>query len=134
MKITESQLWKRISKECPDDIILQRDENIVGVGQPDVIGIKKGGFVFWLELKTAAKPVRKTSKVFKSGYVNPSQKLWFLKWTSLGANAFILLQMSHELYLMPGKPVIRDIDDLTVSDIEQYKVTNIFESLKDYLR
>lgn len=131
MKISESALWKWIVKNNPDPkaFHFERLENLVGSGIPDVVHKHKEGETIWIELKTARKPVRPTSKIFKKGYFNKSQEVWHKKWSGLGAKVYILLGVDKERYLISTIGIESAINDFTYSDIQKYKIDDIFLEL-----
>lgn len=88
-----------------DRLHITRLENTVGSGTPDVEGSIDGA-QFWVELKTAARPARSTTKVAVK--IQPSQPIWISKRLKSGfTNIYVLLQVGSGLkdtkrYLIPG--------------------------------
>jgi hypothetical protein len=107
----ESSLWSSLSKARslfgPDQIQLERVENLVAFGMPDVDGYLHTHFgrgAFTLELKAEERPARpETPLRFK---VRDSQLEWNKKRWRLGGRAFYLCQVGSGsrriLYLVPG--------------------------------
>lgn len=115
----ESALWETIKKArvvFGDALHLQRIENMLGAGTPDVEGyldyallgsaINRRTGQFWLELKSSARPVRPTTPVrFKLRGRDEQIEFMRRRW-ALGGNAFFLLQVGaaakRMIYLAPG--------------------------------
>jgi hypothetical protein len=107
----ESSLWSSLSKVRgiygPAQIQIERVENLVAFGMPDVDGFLNspdGIGAFTLELKAEERPSKAETLVrFK---VRDSQIEWNGKRWSLGGRAFYLCQVGsgsrRSLYLLPG--------------------------------
>ncbi|MCK5604464.1 hypothetical protein KAR91_21415 [Candidatus Pacearchaeota archaeon] len=97
---------------------LDRIENVVGVGTPDVnfcIQGKDG----WIEMKSPKEPVYSTSKLFRfknNHKLNQDQKNWFLRQTNAGGRAFILICTPIRWMLLDGSWA-DDINDMTVDQL-----------------
>ncbi|MCK1668668.1 hypothetical protein [Bradyrhizobium sp. 153] len=105
----ESSLWTWLSKarlEFPDVLHMERVENMLGAGFPDVDGYLRPHGAFQLELKSTTRPARPTTPVRFALQKRDAQiKFLRTRW-ELGANAFFLLQVGEAsdrvLYLAPG--------------------------------
>lgn len=104
----ETGLWKWLKKAivvAKTNLDMNRIENSVMSGMPDVEGHYKNTGQFWLELKMAKRPARATTKVRPK--VREGQVEWLTKRWHLGGNAWILLQVGSgsekKLYMIPGK-------------------------------
>lgn len=116
MRKPEQQLWDVMKAHNPSDqeFWMQRVENGVGDGMPDVHIAPRGRKEFWVELKTAQMPKRASTRVFspKNG-VRASQENWHLQYNLFGGTSFILAlvpKIGHgwrdsDLLLIPGKHV-----------------------------
>lgn len=129
MRLPEQKLWDAMKRNKPrgKDFILQRIENGVGVGIPDVLLIPRKRPEFWVELKVNNLPKRKITGVFsdKNG-MRISQLNWHKEYAQQGGTAFILAQVNRngaltlgltgpELLLIPGK----DADDFNDAPAEK---------------
>ncbi len=89
--------------ELREDLHIQRVENLVGSGAPDVEGKLREGSQFWIELKSAARPKRDGPIRFK---VRDSQVEWMRRRVAVGGQAWLLLQVGSgraaERYLVWG--------------------------------
>lgn len=103
----EAGLWRWLKgarKVLRDDLHMQRVENSVGSGAPDVEGKLRGAGQFWIELKSTARPKRDGPVRFR---VRDSQVEWMRRRAAAGGRTWLLLQVgsgrSAERYLVPGE-------------------------------
>ncbi len=130
-KVKESNLWKWLREGIKKStfskrIGLERVENGCGSGTPDVDGMLGVYTAFKLELKTAARPVRATSKVQVK--VEPTQPPWHRKWWNKGASTWALIQVGGRAgakrYLIPGNMLDRIASGVTESDLALMSVND----------
>lgn len=99
--------WLKQAKVRMSLLDLQRIENGVGVGTPDVEGCYKGK-AFWIELKAEERPVRLTTSVVKfgEGSIRNDQIAWLEYRWRCGGRAFVLFQVGSgykaKRYLVRG--------------------------------
>lgn len=76
---------------------IQRVENVVGAGTPDVEGCLNGN-TFWIELKQAT--------VYQNGNCRikfqPKQPGWLKRRVASGGKAFVLIGAKADRFLIPG--------------------------------
>jgi hypothetical protein len=115
---TEATLWRWLSQARralarPADLHLERLENMVGVGHPDVEGCYQG-VQFWLELKVAKRPARNTTKLRFGSPLRDSQVEWAKKRIAAGGRVWYLIQIGaaqdRQVYLI--RATSHDIDAL----------------------
>jgi len=95
-QVKESSLWKwlkQAQKKYKKKLHMERIENGVGAGKPDV-DLCFDGFVCPIELKSCDMPKKDTTKV-KVG-LRKTQAAWFEKRISAGGKAFVLVQISSD--------------------------------------
>jgi hypothetical protein len=103
MRQAEQRLWDAMRGAAPSGVWLQRIENLVGEGIPDVFMAAQCGVSTWVELKAPPRPKRATTALLGKDGVRLSQINWHLKAASLGLRTFILVRDSERaLYLFPG--------------------------------
>lgn len=106
MRGGEARLWTRMRAGVVDQCWVQRVENTVGEGVPDVILHRKAdGQCAFVELKCRPlAPVRGSTPIFAgdSG-LSPAQVAWIYSRASAGAAIFVLGQCSEELFLLDGR-------------------------------
>ena len=90
--------------ELRESLHLQRVENSVASGPPDVEGQLLHRGQFWIELKSTARPKRGGPVRFK---VRDSQVEWMRRRCRVGGRVWLLLQVgsgrSAARYLVPGR-------------------------------
>ena len=118
-KTRESSLWtwlRGAERDLRPDLRMERVENAVSCGTPDVDGVLNGRH-FKIELKTVARPARKSTGLRIK--FQPAQPNWLRSWCASGGNAFVLVQVGSgpvaRRYLVPGK----DVDALSVPDLTE---------------
>ena len=91
----ETGLWRWLSKarqHYRKKLHMHRVENSAGVGMPDTEGQLHGEGQFWIELKTALRPVR--GGVVRSGApVTDGQVEWLRRRCGVGGKAWLLVQV-----------------------------------------
>jgi hypothetical protein len=100
----EANLWLWLTKPAgipPRDLHMDRVENYLVAGMPDVEGQLLGAGQFWIELKVCrATPRRESTPArFKT---RKAQVEWLERRWNLGGNAWLLLQVGGERFLVPG--------------------------------
>lgn len=107
MKGGEARLWTRMRAGIIDLCWVQRVENMVGEGVPDVILHRKtDGCCAFVELKYRPEmPARASTPVFKGDYGlrRPDQVAWNYSRGESGAKVWILGQCYNELWLVHGR-------------------------------
>jgi penicillin-binding protein-related factor A (putative recombinase) len=130
--VSEKTLWSWLSgafAQNDDDhglgysetLHMERIENAVGVGNPDVTGCFKGG-AFDIELKTAHRPARATTAVIALPYIRPAQKNWHVARWKAGGQCYFLIQVGlSDRYLIPGVHA-RDIEGKNEKWLSDYSI------------
>jgi hypothetical protein len=91
MRKPEQQLWDVIRRSKPPDIWLERVENLVGEGTPDVHGCKRGTHA-WIELKArAALPKRMSTPLLTKVDFPHEQIGWHEEYALRGGRSFIIV-------------------------------------------
>ncbi len=101
---------------------LERIENIVGVGTPDVYYCIDGE-MGWIEIKSPIEPERMTSRLLTKHrhQFGQNQKNWFLSHRNAGGRAFILLCTDKCWMLIDGKDA-EMVNDLSVNHLLEIAV------------
>lgn len=128
MRLPEQRLWDAMRTNSPRDIKLQRVENGLDAGMPDVIAIHRGsGLVTWVELKAQREyPKRSGTPVLNQQHgLNISQRNWLRDWTFARGRAFTLIGVGggrgRDLFLVPGADADR-VNQLDTFSIRIYAV------------
>lgn len=137
MRLKEQRLWDSFRKAAPPDVLLERIENLVSDGTPDVlVGI--GGRWAWIENKAPEEPKRETTALMTGGKgLRQSQINWHVKAASLGLPSYVLIRGAHNkrIYLVSGKHALRlnQLTELEISALalnEKSKWDSVFEALR----
>jgi len=101
--MTEKNDYKKLRTRMKKPLDrLERIENVVGVGTPDVNYCIEG-VEGWIEIKSPLAPKRKTTAVLKSQHnLSQDQMNWFKKQFNAGGNGFILICMKTKWMLVDG--------------------------------
>jgi hypothetical protein len=104
MRQKEQKLWDTMKRNCPSDVWLQRVENMVTVGMPDLTHLVEGGITGWVELKAVTTPKRAGTRLMGDEGLNKDQINWHLKYTSMGGDSWVLIRdTGQRLYMLHGK-------------------------------
>lgn len=105
---TEKTQWQWLSnarRELGAALHMERIENMVGAGHPDV-ELCYAGVQAWIEQKVAKRPARKTTVLRFGSPLRDSQKEWAEKRIAAGGRVWYLIQVGsgHErqMYLIRG--------------------------------
>lgn len=106
MRRTEQKLWDRMRAAIdPQRVHLERIENLVGVGIPDVLALACG-IVTFCELKAIAAPkARATTPLLGAAKgLSPEQRNWHMEWARHGGRSLVVVGVGPKtLYVIDGK-------------------------------
>lgn len=103
MRKQEQKLWDRMRHCLKDHVYLERVENVVNPGRPDVDTLWEG-IVLPIELKALENfPKRLTTPVLGDRGLNQNQLNWWLNWRRWGGSGFIVIGISGALCAVPAK-------------------------------
>ena len=103
MRKKEQKLWDVMKRKAPKTAWLQRVENIVAEGMPDV-HVSGPESECWVELKAVTLPKRASTRVLGSEGLRPSQINWHLKAGTKAITSYILIRDNEGgLYLVSGR-------------------------------
>ena len=114
----EQKLWDRMRKALGKQVRLERVENAVGTGRPDVDALVNGLFTP-IELKMVeVPPVRPTTPVLgeKAG-LRLDQRNWHLDWRRWGGRSMIIVGVEARIYAFGGWCA----DEINGWNIEQFE-------------
>lgn len=109
----EQKLWDSMRSARPRRAWLQRVENGVGSGMPDLYcnlrhATASGYVSSWVELKAALLPAKESTRLMsRTKGMRKEQESWHLKAAHRGVNSGILIRDdAHHLYLIPSRHVL----------------------------
>lgn len=102
MRKAEQKFWDCLKRAAPSDFWLQRVENTLVAGMPDVYCAWDGGAA-WIELKTPKAPARVETKLLGES-LSQDQVNWHIKAKSLEIPTFIAIRVigSNDPIFMKG--------------------------------
>lgn len=96
---------------------IDRIENIVGVGNPDVNCVLIGGPEIWIEIKSPKEPKRKTTVLFNSNHkLSQDQMNWFHRQHRAGGKGFVMVDTDKRRIMVRGA-LADSINSLTVDEL-----------------
>lgn len=104
--MSETNLWKRMRRGVAPFSFVQRIENLVGEGVPDVIlHVRDDGRCLLVELKhRQLYPVRASTPIFTGNCgLRPEQVAWIYSRAIVGAGIYILGQCDDRVWLVHGR-------------------------------
>lgn len=123
MRKPEQRVYDAMKANCADGVRLERIENAVGSGLPDVHCLRHG-VTRWVELKALKQPKRANTPLFKKKTMRRDQVAWHLSYNSAGGRSFILARDDKRvLYLFPGY-LAGDLREFPHKTCEQFIVMN----------
>lgn len=137
MRLPEQRLWDKMRKALTAEggIYMERVENLVNEGTPDVSMATKHLGGFWTELKAQdALPLRETSKVLGTKGLNPHQRNWHLDWRRAGGRSFILVGLEQEEFLLIGGADHDAVNDWNINQMRAAAIASGWKQISNYLK
>jgi len=128
MRKDEQKLWDTMRRRKPSSIWLQRVENVVGEGMPDVYVSDIGA---WIELKA---PRGTGAVLLDTSKLRQSQINWHAKAYVHQIKSYILIRTTKtgNIYLVPGEYAYA-INLCTADTAEDMSVANHWEGIWEVL-
>ncbi len=128
----ETGLWTWLSKarhELREALHMERVENSVMRGTPDVEGCLQGYGQFWMELKSSERPARRSTPVRFKVRDREAQVAWLERRCAAGGAAWLLLQVGsgaaqRRIYLVPGYDAVKvyeGVNELRLQELDMLK-------------
>jgi len=106
-RITSKAVWTQLRDNAPPFARLNRVENNVGFGIPDVNGCFLGN-EFWIEIKIGTIRRDPEQPIFDKKYgMTVEQINWHIEQNQAGGRSFILLRIGENLFLVEGHKASR---------------------------
>jgi hypothetical protein len=131
MRKQEQRLWDRMraAKVTVPNVRLERIENLVGVGTPDVIALRSGQ-VTWVELKSVDDfPAKAATRVLGAKGLSTAQRNWHYEWYAHEGRSIVLVGVgSSNIYAIPG--FLADaVNGMSRIDLEKYSIAQSWTDL-----
>lgn len=133
MRFREQLLWDRMKSNVRRRIRLERIENGLSAGMPDVLSVCLG-VVTWCELKSVAEaPKRKgTPLLGKQHGLTIDQLNWHLSWQQSGGNCCVIIGVGQQTFLV-AHTWIETVNTLTYEDIKRVAIVTDWPGVSDCL-
>lgn len=117
MRLKEQKLWDGWRTKRPKDFWLERIENMVSEGIPDVrVAWRPGGHTF-VELKAPIAPKREATPLMKNDGLRISQINWHIKTHSLGGRSWVLIRDDRgRVLFVPGR-LAAEMNQMSYGDL-----------------
>lgn len=126
MRLKEQRLWDALKKQSPKELWLQRVENVVGVGMPDVYVGANGA---WIELKSPTCPKKETTRLLGDEGLNQDQINWHYKAMKKMRQTYILIRDSQSrLFLIPGALSLV-VNDMNAAELLKWSLGENWEEI-----
>lgn len=136
MRKSEQKLWDRLRAALKDQVYLERVENVVNPGRPDV-DVMWGGVTLPIELKAIETwPKKSTAPVLgKARGLNQNQLNWWLRWKQCGGSGFILISVGDAMFAVHATKADA-INSFTAFALETWRTTfaNFVWSIKEEVK
>lgn len=125
MRKVEQRLWDRFRSNLGEKMLLNRIENAIGAGDPDVEALCNGVFSK-IELKAReTPPMRAETPLLGRDGLNPQQRNFLRRWTQYGGRGFILIGIGRgstvRQFLLHGQLCDR-VNEMTLVEIEGHAI------------
>jgi len=123
MRKQEQRLWDRMRHALNGRLRLERIENIVTTGMPDVLSTCK--HTAFVELKAVDEPpVRETTRVLGAKGLSIDQRNWHLDFTRWGGCSYILIGVgAKQLFMITGRKADL-VNEMTMEELRMNSLAN----------
>lgn len=118
MRKAEQKLWDTMRNNKPRGVVLNRVENYVGEGMPDVY-LRVRSLATWVELKAPIAPKRETTRLMGDQGMRQEQINWHLQSAALNLPTWILIRdtTQRRLWVVEGR-FADEVNDMTVETLD----------------
>lgn len=132
-RLCEQRLWDRMRRNLAGTVHLERVENLMVVGMPDVLALASG-HVTWAELKAVeAYPLRKATRVLGPKGLSVAQRNWHMAWLRGGGSSVIVVGVGRDLYAFTGSHH-DTVNEYSRAELEQHAFARDWDGVINYLR
>jgi hypothetical protein len=134
MRLKEQRLYDSLKRNVPRGWWLQRIENVMEAGMPDVL-VTMPGRQAWVELKSPRAKKRGTSLLLGTEGLSIAQINWHSKAVALDVLAYILVRPADtsELFLIESGHA-PDVNEWSVADAEAHRIAASWDQVMQALR
>lgn len=136
MRLKEQRLWDRMRSHRPEDVRLERVENIMVDGFPDVLAKPRDAAPIVCELKAVMMlPAKPTTRVFGDDGLRVDQRNWLLDWHKYNGRAIILgsaCEGAAALHWALPAELADEFNGMTLQQLRLASVTQGVERGRDF--
>ena len=120
MRLKEQKLWDSFSRHGKQKLKLERVENVVLNGMPDVYAKRSGK---WIELKAPIAPKKFETRVLGTEGLSQDQKNWHMEAFQCNRETYVLIRDSEKrLWLIEGK-YADDINEWDAMELDDHNLS-----------
>jgi hypothetical protein len=134
MRLKEQRLWDRMRRAVGGEVRLERVENVVAVGMPDVVALFEGRST-WIENKAVEDyPARPTTRVLGNTIgLSRDQMNWHHDWHRWGGKSIIVVAVGLDVYAFDGA-LADHVNSMTKEEMEAAAFARDFPRLITFLK
>ncbi len=133
MRLPEQRLWTKLRDNLVTrHVLLERVENLVNVGTPDVHAIANGQTT-WLELKATEMPARSETPLLGRDTVSRDQRNWHMNYHQHGGRSLIVIGVGPRVTLSLSGEYVDKVNEMPFHEIMAKAVAVNWEELEWYL-
>lgn len=133
MRKSEQKLWDAMKRRAPQGWWLQRVENLMGAGMPDVLVVSPTGRSCWIELKAPTKPKRPTTPLLGNGGLRCEQINWHIKARDTGLSSCVLARDDQGGLYLVGNEHAAYMNAMSVDQLLECSVANHWDGVWEIL-
>ena len=128
MRKPEQQLYDAMKRNAPSTAWLQRIENLLVEGMPDV-HVSGPESECWVELKSVKRPKRIPTPLLGSQGLRPTQINWHLKaGTKIICSYILIRDDKNELFLICGR-LAASLNEMRLDEVRRHSLANTWDGI-----
>lgn len=135
MRKKEQLLWDAMRRALKRELWMERVENVVVAGMPDIYIAACGGKSRWVEMKAVVRPKRDTTRYLGDEGLNVDQINWHLLAAKKQVRSYVLVRDDHKDLRMVSGAHAATLNDLSIIEFDKLAVARSWpEVLKELIR
>jgi hypothetical protein len=134
MRKTEQKLWDRMRINLKGRVHMERHENLVDVGAPDVTTLARPNVVCRVELKAREKLPAKASTPILGNQdgLSIKQRNWHMEWQRAGGISYILIGCERNIWTIDGA-LFDAVNSFTLDELDEHSMASNWTDLAHLL-
>lgn len=133
MRKAEQRVWDSMKRNAPSNIWMERVENMVKEGMPDV-WVAAHGKHSWVELKAAKLPVRATTPLLGKDGLRQTQLNWHYKAAQRGLPVYTLIRDDKNQIYFISCQHSEQVNRMTATELSKLSLAHSWGEVFEYLR